>query len=291
MRTTPLLVALVATGALTSAVVAATPAQGADAASAADRAATAAVTPADARYPVALHRANLSGSSLDPAQYQVLDNTTLSIDQARIRGYNVRVHDNRVDLVGNRGDGGERPYSSAYFWSKGKFSFPPPTGTNGYRIEANLKMPQASAGSWPAFWLRPDDGTDGDELDIMEQVGGHTPFMTVATAHRSYTTNPKQVSKAVPLSFDPQSWHTYAVEWDPSEIRWYVDSTLIYTVNPSNTPWFAEVFQRQARWHLRFNLQMGGEMPGYWGPQIGSASKLPAVYSVANIRWLAKQRV
>ncbi|MHA3702390.1 glycoside hydrolase family 16 protein [Jatrophihabitans sp. YIM 134969] len=242
-------------------------------------------------YPVALHRADLSGTSLKPTQYQVLDNTTLSIDQGRIRGYNVKVHDNQVDLIGNRGDGGDRPYSSAYFWSRGLVSFPPPTGSNGYRIQATLRMPQASAGTWPAFWLRPDDGTDGDELDVMEQVGGHTPFMTVATAHRSYTTNPKQVSRAVSLGFDPQQWHTYAVEWDPSEIRWYVDSRLIYTINPANTPWFGEVFQRRMGWHLRFNLQMGGEMPSYWGPQIGTASKLPAVYSIKNIGWYAKQRV
>lgn len=253
--------------------------------------ATGALRSSNPAYPVVLHRANLSGTSLDPSQYQVLDNTTLSIDQARIRASNVHVHDGQVDLVGNRGDGGDRPYSSAYFWSKGKFSFPPPTGNNGYRIEAKMRLPQAAAGSWPAFWLRPDDSHDGDELDVMEQIGGHRPYMTVATAHRSYTTAPKQVSKAVTLSFNPATWHTYAVEWDPAEIRWYVDSTLIYTINPSNTPWFAEVFQRAEPWHLRINLQMGGDMPAYWGPQIGPSSNLPAVYSLRSIQWLAKRAV
>lgn len=287
MLTQKAFIALVAAGTLSATLVAASPAVAQNDAVTAPVAGTSGV----ARYPVTLHSANLSGSALDPAQYQVLDNTTLSIDQARIRAYNVKVHDNQVDLIGNRGDGGERPYSSAYFWSKGKFSFKPPTGTNGYRVQARLKMPQASAGTWPAFWLRPDDGTDGDELDIMEQVGGHMPYMTVATAHRSYTTNPKQVSKAVTLAFDPQSWHTYAVEWDPAEIRWYVDSTLIYTINPANTPWFAEVFQRPVAWHLRVNLQMGGEMPSYWGPQISTSTTLPAVYSIKGIRWLAKQNV
>jgi beta-glucanase (GH16 family) len=53
--------------------------------------------------------------------------------------------------------------------------------------------------------------------------------------------------------------HIYAVEWDPTQIRWYVDSTLYQTVTPKDLPG-AWVFDHP--FFILLNLAVGGDWPG-----------------------------
>jgi hypothetical protein len=52
--------------------------------------------------------------------------------------------------------------------------------------------------------------------------------------------------------------HVYAVERDPGVLRFYVDGTLILTRHASITPWFDNVFNRSAQYHLRLTSHVGG---------------------------------
>jgi beta-glucanase (GH16 family) len=72
--------------------------------------------------------------------------------------------------------------------------------------------------------------------------------------------------------------HTYAAEWEPGEIRWYVDGVLTYTRTRATTPWLDEAFSRP--FYLRLNLAVGGGWPG--SPTTQTA--LPADFDVDYVR-------
>ena len=53
----------------------------------------------------------------------------------------------------------------------------------------------------------------------------------------------------------------YAVEWDPAEIRWYVDDHLFETRKPSDLPGGTRwVFDHD--FFIILNVAVGGEWPG-----------------------------
>ena len=110
------------------------------------------------------------------------------------------------------------------------------------RFEARANLP-TSQGMWPAIWLLPDQPPlwpSLGEIDIMENRGNE-PFLTSSAFH--YGTNPPFVHNFVydentmikngsPVNFH-DSFHTYTVEWDPEQIRYYVDGVHYYTVRNS----------------------------------------------------------
>ena len=138
------------------------------------------------------------------------------------------------------------------------------------RIEARMKLP-AGKGMWPAFWLLPQSNAYGTwassgEIDIMEAVnlGVNDDYKIHGTLHYGdewpnnvYTGMEKSVSIDNTLDF-----HEYALEWDVSEMRWYVDGVLFATQNdwfttqaPFPAP-FDETF------YILLNLAVGGDWPG-----------------------------
>ncbi|NIR42327.1 MAG: glycoside hydrolase family 16 protein, partial [Actinobacteria bacterium] len=104
------------------------------------------------------------------------------------------------------------------------------------RIEARIQVPEG-AGLWPAFWSL---GTDIDEvgwpqtgeIDIMEFVG-REPFEVFGTIHGPGYSGGSAFGNiqtfGVPV---PDDFHTFAIEWEPGEIRWYVDGINYHTATP-----------------------------------------------------------
>jgi beta-glucanase (GH16 family) len=135
------------------------------------------------------------------------------------------------------------------------------------RIEMLAKLPQTQ-GIWPAFWMMPTEAIYGSwpnsgEIDIMELLG-HQPATTYGTLHTTpaagggasaYSTS----SYTLPSGSFASGFHTFAIEWEPSAIRWYVDNTVFATKTPADlSPWrFTELF------HLILNIAVGGNWPGY----------------------------
>lgn len=136
-------------------------------------------------------------------------------------------------------------YASARLRTKGKADW-----TYG-RMEIRAKLPSIGGGVWPAIWMLPTDTTKyggwphSGEIDIMEsfQPGVSGPQPTGAaneihgTLHYGYSWPLNQYSGA---SYEPpadiwEEFHTYAVEWEEGEIRWYVDDVL-FARNSGN--WF-----------------------------------------------------
>jgi beta-glucanase (GH16 family) len=154
-----------------------------------------------------------------------------------------------------------RNYTSARLLTKNKFS-------QAYgRFEARIRIPYGQ-GIWPAFWMLGDNiDTAGwpncGEIDIMENIGKE-PSIVHGTFHGPGYSGGKGVSAAHTLPGGKKfsdDFHTFAVEWEPNVIRFYVDGLLYKTRTPADLPagtsW---VFDRP--FFIILNVAVGGGWPG-----------------------------
>ncbi|MEP7292600.1 MAG: glycoside hydrolase family 16 protein, partial [Chloroflexota bacterium] len=160
----------------------------------------------------------------------------------------------RADTTGERAcHYGVCRYTSARLLTRGKFEF-----THG-RVESRLKLPYGQ-GIWPAFWMLGADieqvgWPQSGEIDIMEYVGKE-PRMTYGTLHGPGYSGANAISKPYTIDKDfADDFHTYAVEWQPNVIRWYVDGDLFHTLTPETVPgeW---VYEHD--FFILLNLAVGG---------------------------------
>lgn len=136
------------------------------------------------------------------------------------------------------------------------------------RFEMHAKLP-VGQGLWPAFWMLPTDEVYGGwaasgEIDIMEYVG-QDPDRVFGTLHYGGTFPFNQSSSnafTLPQGTFDDEFHTFALEWEPCEMRWYVDGEPYAT----QTSWFSDGGPYPApfdqRFHLLLNLAVGGNLPG-----------------------------
>jgi beta-glucanase (GH16 family) len=160
-------------------------------------------------------------------------------------------------------DGVQRNYTSARLKTQGLFN-------QAYgRFEARIKIPKGQ-GMWPAFWMLGQDiSTKGwpkcGEIDIMENIG-REPGMVHGSLHgpNSSGNGTSDTTSTVTLPNNgnfADDFHIYAVEWEPTQVRFYVDSNNYVTFNksewPATGPW---VFDHP--FFLILNVAVGGSWPG-----------------------------
>lgn len=135
------------------------------------------------------------------------------------------------------------------------------------RVESRLKVPYGQ-GIWPAFWMLGNDiGSVGwptsGEIDIMENVG-YEPNIVHGTIHGPGYSGGSGIGGAYTLESGnfADDFHVFAIEWEPTEIRWYVDGEQYFSVTPENLPDGADwVFDHP--FYLLLNVAVGGNWPGY----------------------------
>lgn len=155
-------------------------------------------------------------------------------------------------------------YTSARINTRDRFAF------RYGRIEASMRLP-AGQGLWPAFWLLAQDSPYGTwaasgEIDIMEAInlggtGGNTVLGTIHYGGEFPNNEFSGESYLVPTDATTD-FHTYAVEWDAGEIRWYVDDVLFGMRNnwSSTGGPFPAPFDQP--FYVIFNVAVGGNLPG-----------------------------
>ena len=134
------------------------------------------------------------------------------------------------------------------------------------RFEARLRVPRGQ-GLWPAFWmLGADIGAVGwpqsGEIDVMENIG-REPAIVHGTLHGPGYSAADGISGADTMSQGAfaDDFHEFAVEWQPNEIRWYVDGRQFHRVTPAQLPSGAKwVFDHP--FFLLLNVAVGGSWPG-----------------------------
>lgn len=112
--------------------------------------------------------------------------------------------------------------------SEGRYSF------RYGRAEARI-ITTPHSGNFPAFWMMPAKSKKGwpheGEIDIWEQINNENK--AYHTLHSNWTFNLKH--KTDPMShfamgdIDYSRYHTFAVEWTPTQITWSVDGKVAGT--------------------------------------------------------------
>ncbi|KJY86934.1 beta-glucanase [Vibrio neptunius] len=178
------------------------------------------------------------------------------------------------------------PYTSARLRTLGKRDF------KYGRVEVRAKLP-AGQGTWPAIWMLPSENKYGawaasGEIDIVEAVNlkaqsdspnakeGELERRVHGTLHYG-SEWPNNVSSGaafiLPDGLNPaDDFHTYAIEWEEGEIRWYVDD--IHYATQTHHGWYSQYVQDGKRvdahsfapfnekFHLILNLAIGGSWAG-----------------------------
>ena len=169
----------------------------------------------------------------------------------------IEARDDKPDIVGTT-----REYSSGRIRTKhrGEWKY--------CRVELRAKLPEGK-GIWPAIWMLPTDEKYGGwassgEIDIMELVG-HEPTKVLGTLHYGDKWPNNEHSGEtykLPKGSFSDNFHTFAIEWEEGEIRWYVDNHHYQTQkkwNSKSAPFPAPFDQR---FHLILNVAVGGNLPG-----------------------------
>ena len=189
---------------------------------------------------------------------QELEYYTPRRENLRLENGNLVIDALREEFTGP--DRVKRDYTSARLITLGRFS------QKYGRFEARIQLPYGQ-GVWPAFWLLGDDfSTAGwpacGEIDIMENVGSER-----STVHGTLHGPGYSAGGAVTSGYTlrqgvfSDSFHLFAVEWEPQVVRFYVDDVLYATRKPADLP-------KGGRWvfdhpfFLILNLAVGGNFPG-----------------------------
>jgi beta-glucanase (GH16 family) len=178
-------------------------------------------------------------------------------------------------------------YTSSKIKTLGKFSM------KYGRVDVRAKLPKGN-GLWPAIWMLPVKDVYGGwaasgEIDIMENKG-RLPGEVYGTLHYGSTWPKNKYTGGTykfPEGQSTTQYHVYSLEWEPGEIRWYVDGILFET----QTSWYSKGIAGEEKYsfpapfdqefYLILNLALGGNFDGN---KSVDENKMPATMDVDYVR-------
>jgi beta-glucanase (GH16 family) len=167
-------------------------------------------------------------------------------------------------------------------------------------FEARIKILDG-AGFWPAFWLIPQlprtpapevEYFWPPEIDILESRG-QQPNAVYMNQHYSgvYPVPGSKLNNwsyggAISGNYEAPSslatdFHTYAVEWNPDRITWYVDGMKTFTSTYNLPPGEISLPEYSGAMQIILNLAVGGSFVDH---QLPPDSRLPAEMEVDYVR-------
>jgi len=166
-------------------------------------------------------------------------------------------------------DSGDGTYTSGKVNSQNKADF------QYGKVVARAKVPEGK-GLWPAIWMMPKDEEyygqwpKCGEIDIMEVLCDDLT-RSYATIHYGEPHAEQQgtyvINNVLKSGTFASDFHDYSVEWEPGEMRFYVDDINILVVND----WFSAVQGEDEKeypapfnqpFFVQMNLAVGGNWPG-----------------------------
>ena len=211
------------------------------------------------------------GSSVNTSKWSFETGPGVNNEKQYYQSSNASVSNGNLVITAKKQTVNGWNYTSARMNTAGHFT------TQYGRVEARIKL-ASGQGLWPAFWMLGNNISTVQwpkcgEIDIMEQVNtSSTIYGTIhwdANGHVSYGGN---------TSTSITDYHVYAIEWDASSIRWYVDGNQYATANILNNINSTEEFHKP--FFIILNMAVGGDFPG----QTIDESKLPANMYVDYVR-------
>lgn len=195
-----------------------------------------------------------NGSSVNTANWNFETGTGQNNEKEYYQAANATEGGGNLIITAKKQAVGGMQYTSARLNTQNKFS------VQYGRIEARIKLPNV-AGMWPAFWMLGNSiSTLGwpqcGEIDIMEQANtNNTIYGTIHWYNNGHVQYGQQTTTTL------GDYHLYAVEWDNTGIRWYVDSKLYCTANTANNINNTGAFNA-GKFFIILNLAVGGDFTG-----------------------------
>ncbi len=93
--------------------------------------------------------------------------------------------------------------------------------TYGY-VSVQAQLPKGQS-LWPTLWLLPTSQKFPPEIDLASTLGDDTKHVRVVY----HPVSGRQYNKKVRTPDQSIGWHTYAVNWQPSSITWYIDGRTV----------------------------------------------------------------
>ncbi|MDE2592305.1 MAG: glycoside hydrolase family 16 protein [Actinomycetales bacterium] len=219
---------------------------------------------------------SVAGPSLDAWIAQDGDGSAFNLpgwgnnEEQYYQGSLAQVRDGALTIKAVReGASAKRCYYGDCQWLSSKFVTKDKLGFQYGRLEARVRN-TTGQGVWPAFWLL---GANIDtrswpgcgEIDIME-LKGQEPSKVWGTIHGPNGSIGDVGSLG---SVDITGWHTYAIDWTPTSISWFIDGKLFNKVTKREYVGAQDprVWVFDHEFYLIVNLAMGGNFVG--GPSDG----------------------
>lgn len=205
---------------------------------------------------------------------------------------NAYVKDGKLTIAALLEKKEHRNHTSARIKTQGKFSF-----MYG-KIEMSAKLPKGK-GSWPAFWMMPEDRGGKPwplcgEIDLMEYAWGADKQAVHFTVHSELYNHTigTQETHIEYLDGVTEGFNKYTCEWKEDEISYFVNDSLVATfykdkcTDGSPKPQSEEAWPFDQEFHLLLNLAVGG----MFGGEVDDA-QLPYVYEIEYVRvWQADEQ-
>ena len=137
--------------------------------------------------------------------------------------------------------------------------------------EARMQVPPG-AGLWSAFWLTTTVPKDHSEIDILE-VLGQEPGQAYQVLHYGFGDNKGKALHVTPGPELSAGFHTFAVDWEPEHLIWYIDGVEKFRVT-ENVPSVPMV--------MIVNLAVGGK--DAWSGPPGPNTEFPGSLNVDYVR-------
>lgn len=183
------------------------------------------------------------------------------------------IEEKRDTVIGTVYDENFNPVQKEFFYTSGMiqslYSF---TQQYGY-FEVRSKSP-FGVGISSAFWMMPTDIWP-PEIDIYELYGEVPNRLHMTNHFIDRNGDPAQNSITINTFDLTQDFHTYAVEWNPKEIIWYLDNEKVFS-SESGVP--------NERMYLVLGLGLRAEVPGFGT----NATILPSYFLIDYVRAYTK---
>ncbi|MGW0883591.1 discoidin domain-containing protein [Streptomyces sp. NPDC002671] len=249
---------------------------------------------------------DFTGAALDRSKWRVVrTGTELGSVNGESQAYTdstdtVRTQGGSLILKANYCKGCTRAGGGTYDFTSGRIDTHTHLDFTYGRVSARMKLPVGD-GFWPAFWLLGSNVDDpsvswpaSGETDIMENIG--YPDWTSTSLHGPGYAADGNIGarQTYPNGGTADQWHTYAVEWTPTAMRFHVDDRLVQetTRNKLESTRGKWVFDHDQ--YVILNLALGGAYPAgwnhvtspYWGLPQSSVDRIAAQGAQAEIDWV-----
>ncbi|MFS0784537.1 family 16 glycosylhydrolase [Bacillus sp. 1P06AnD] len=184
-------------------------------------------------------------------------------EQQYYRKENVTIQDGSLLLTGKREDYKKHKFTSGKITTQNKFEM------KYGRIEIVART-NGGNGSFPAIWMLPSEEKSLPEIDIFEAVGIEKNIVYYVN-HWEENKKNKRSFKLLQID-NLDEFHTYAIEWNKDEIKWFVDGVHQYTSTEGipNEPMY-----------LIINLAIGG---GGWIGAPDENTEFPLLFEIQDLK-------